>query len=159
MALVHERLYQGKDLSKIDLTAYINDLLIRLMRGYKIGSKKVTTKTDMESISVSIDSAIPCGLIINELVTNSLKYAFPEERTGEIRISLKYRDNEEVELVISDDGIGMPHDFDFDNAATLGLQMVKGLAEEQLSGEINLSIDRGTEFKMVFKDPSSKVRV
>jgi two-component sensor histidine kinase len=100
---------------------------------------------------LNIDSAIPCGLIINELVTNSLKHAFPDGRGGEIKIALHRMGDAEIELIIGDNGIGFPPDKDFLKTESLGLQLVTLLVNTQLEGEINLDRSKGTEFKIKFK--------
>ena len=107
---------------------------------------------DIESVSLGVDAAIPCGLIINELVSNSLKHAFPEDRKGEIKIALCRTDRNEVESVVSDDGVGIPEHLDFRNTESLGLQLVTSLAEGQLQGKIELNRAKGAEFRIRFKE-------
>ncbi|NJD53443.1 MAG: PAS domain S-box protein [Candidatus Methanoperedens sp.] len=150
MSLVHEKLYQSKDLAKIDFNDYINDLAANLFQSYVVNSDKITLNIKIENIQLDIDSAIPCGLIINELVTNSLKYAFPGGKKGEVRIALRKMDEEMFELVIGDNGIGLPRDLDFRKTSSLGLHLVTILAENQLHGEINVNTDTGTEFQIKF---------
>lgn len=159
MALVHEKLYQTKSLSRIDLKEYFIDLINLLTRSYSKKSLNVTINTDLESASVTIDSAIPCGLIINELVSNSFKHAFPEERRGEIKVCLKSKNDGEVEIRVMDDGVGLPDGFDYRKARSMGFQTVIALAEHQLRGQLDLFTDRGTEFQIRFKEPSYKERV
>ena len=151
MSLVHEKLYQSKDLAKIEFNEYINDLAANLFQSYVANSGKITLNMNIENIQMDIDFAIPCGLIINELVTNSLKYAFPEDRKGEIRIVLRKTDKEMFELVIGDNGIGLPKDLDFRKTGSLGLHLVTILAENQLHGEININRNIGTEFQIKFR--------
>ncbi|MFQ6044257.1 MAG: histidine kinase dimerization/phosphoacceptor domain -containing protein, partial [Candidatus Poribacteria bacterium] len=148
MALIHERLCQSENLAKIDLDSYIRDLANSLFRTYAIADN-VELKIDVENVSLSIDSAIPCGLILNELISNSLKYAFPDGREGEININLRCIEDR-VELVVKDNGIGMPKDLDFKNTESLGLQLVTILVENQLQGKIELSRTEGTEFRITF---------
>jgi two-component sensor histidine kinase len=105
---------------------------------------------NIENVELGIDSAIPCGLIINELVTNSLKHAFPGEKKGEIKIVLGKTNGNEYELTVSDNGIGIPEDIDFRNTKTLGLHLVSMLAEGQLSGKIKHDRSKGTEFSIIF---------
>ncbi len=152
MAFIHEKLYQSKDLANIDFNGYIKSLADDLFRSYGVSIDKIALKMDIDSVSFGIDTAIPCGLIINELVSNSLKYAFPEDRKGEIKIALRRTDRNEVELVVSDDGVGIPEDLDFRNTESLGLQLVSGLAEDQLQGKIKLNRAKGTEFRIRFKE-------
>lgn len=106
MALIHEKLYQSKDLAKIEISGYIQDLVTNLFSSYQVNSDAITLNINIEDILLSIDTAIPCGLIINELVTNSLKHAFPSNKTGEIRIDLCSSPNNKFLLIVSDNGIG-----------------------------------------------------
>ncbi|NJD52143.1 MAG: PAS domain S-box protein [Candidatus Methanoperedens sp.] len=154
MSLVHEKLYQSRDLAKIDFKDYINDLTANLFQSYNSNSGKITLDMNIENIQMDIDFAIPCGLIINELVTNSLKYAFPEDIKGEIGIVLHKTDKEMFELVIGDNGIGLPKDLDFRKTESLGLHLVTILTENQLHGEINLIRNHGTEFQIKFRGTS-----
>jgi len=151
MALVHEKLYQSKDLARIDLYDYINDLVANLFQSYMDNSSKITLNMNIENIQLDIDLAIPCGLIINELVTNSLKYAFPEGRTGEIIIAFRKIEENMFELAIGDNGIGLPPDLDFRKTNSLGLHLVTILAENQLHGEIILNRNAGMEFQIKFR--------
>jgi PAS domain S-box-containing protein len=151
MALVHEKLYQSKDLGKIDFYDYINDLVANLFQSYVENSGKITLNMNIENIQIDIDYAIPCGLIINELITNSLKYAFPEGRKGEIKILFRKTDEDLFELMIGDNGIGLPPDLDFRKTNSLGLHLVTILAENQLHGEINLNRNGGMEFQIKFR--------
>ncbi len=163
MALVHEKLYLSKDLAKIDFHDYINDLAANIFQSYVKDSGKIRLNMNIENLQLDIDFAIPCGLIINELVTNSLKYAFPEGRNGEIKIVFRKTDEDMLELVISDNGIGIPLDMDFRKTGSLGLHLVTILAEKQLHGKIHLNRNEGTEFKVEFKgiknDASTKTQV
>ena len=151
MALVHEKLYQSRDLAKIEFNAYIRDMVTGLFQSYGISNDRIKLIFDVGDVSLGINSAIPCGLIINELVTNSLKYAFPDGRKGEIKIKVHEIDNE-IEVVISDNGIGIPENIDFRNTGTLGLKLVSILAERQLRGNVNLDRKTGTEFRIRFKE-------
>jgi len=159
MDLVHEKLYQTKDLSRIDLKDYFNDLLSLLKRSHKDLSVGIRINTDMDSVSVTIDSAIPCGLIINELISNSFKHAFPGDRKGEIKVSLKSHDDGGIEIRVSDDGVGMPDGFDYREADSMGLQSVISLTEHQLKGELDINTDKGTEFRIRLKKLSDEERV
>ncbi|MCZ7397569.1 MAG: PAS domain S-box protein [Candidatus Methanoperedens sp.] len=151
MSLVHEKLYQSEDLAKIDFYNYINDLVANLFQSYAANSGKITLNISIENIQIDIDLAIPCGLIANELITNSLKYAFPEGTEGEIKIAFRKKEENMLEFVISDDGIGLPKDLDFRKTESLGLHLVTILAENQLHGEINLIRGKGTEFQIKFR--------
>lgn len=150
MALIHERLYQSKDLARIDFAEYVRNLTTHLFRSYGVNTHAVGLKIAVGKILLDIDTAIPCGLIINELVTNSLKYAFPPGVAGEIRIDLHRENNGCLALVVSDNGAGLPPDFDFHNTDSLGLQLVSTLTE-QLEGTIQLERDSGTTFKILLQ--------
>jgi len=150
MALIHERLYQSKDLARIDFAEYVRNLTTHLFRSYGVNTHAVGLKIAVGKILLDIDTAIPCGLIINELVTNSLKYAFPPGVAGEIHINLQRENNGRLALVVSDNGAGLPSDFDFQKTDSLGLQLVSTLAD-QLEGTIQLERDRGTTFKILLQ--------
>jgi PAS domain S-box-containing protein len=152
MSLVHEKLYRSKDFTKINFKDYIHNLANGVFQSYSGMSSNILLNLNIENVELGIDSAIPCGLIINELVTNSLKYAFPDEKKGEIKIVLVNINGNEYELTVSDNGIGIPEDLDFRKTETLGLHLVSSLAEYQLSGKIKLDRSRGTEFSIRFGD-------
>jgi two-component sensor histidine kinase len=153
MVLIHDKLYQSKDLANINASDYINGLSRHLFESYNVRSDLITLKTSIEDIAINIDAAIPCGLIINELISNALKYAFvkrPKGRKAEINIKL-YRDKRDnVKLIVSDNGVGFPKDLDFRNTKSLGLQLVCALVD-QLNGNIKLDRSRGTAFTIKFK--------
>ena len=152
MSLVHQKLYQSQDLSNIELVSYIEDLTKTLVSSYQDNAKRVQVKLDLERVKLPIEAAIPCGLLINEVITNSLKYAFPGDRAGEIGVVLHAGQNDEVDLWISDDGVGLPNDIDTSNPKTLGLQLIKDLAEYQLDGKVVLNRESGTEFHITFRN-------
>ena len=154
MSLVHEKLYQSRDLRNIDFGEYINDLGASLFQSYNIHSGNIKLNIHVENIYLDIDIAIPIGLIINELITNSLKYAFPKGINGEITIIFRSR-GEILELVVSDNGIGLPKDLDFRKTRSLGLHLVTILTENQLHGKIDMNGNKGTEFKIEFKSVRS----
>lgn len=154
MSLVHENLYQSKDLAKIDFNAYIKDLANNLLQSYGM-TGKIAFNINVDEVSLGVDSAIPCGLIINELITNSLKHAFPNGREGEIKIIILKTNENEMELIVGDNGVGMPEGIDFRKTESLGLHLVTMLAENQLNGTINLNRNKGTEFKIEFKSRQS----
>jgi PAS domain S-box-containing protein len=154
MALVYNKLYQSKNLANIPMTDYITELTGGLVKSYAARSSRVTVNVIPGDVSLSVDLAIPCGLVINELVTNAMKYAFPENRKGIINISLKEGNQENLVLTVVDDGVGIPADFDLVNTHTLGLKLVNSLVTDQLGGTIELDRTHGTAFKIVF--PGSK---
>lgn len=147
MALLHEKLYQSKDLANINFTEYVEGLINNLFRSYGARSRGITVNLQIEAIAVNLDAVIPCGLIINELVSNSLKYAFPENRSGIITVEVCSCPNGIYELTVSDDGIGIVPGIDIQNTQSLGLQLVH-LLTEQLEGSIRLERSCGTSFKI-----------
>ncbi len=150
MALVHEKLYQSENLAKINFGEYIEPLVQGLVRSYGVDAAKVGVKIEVEDVSLSIDASIPCGLIINELVSNALKHAFSNKREGEIKITF-HSVGDNVELIVSDNGIGIPDTIDFKTTHSLGLHLVTILAEDQLEGEITLDKSEGTTFTITFE--------
>lgn len=140
MALVHEMLYRTETPSRMHLGDYLQSLTEHLMESYGGGAGGVRLESRLEPIALSLEAAIPCGLIINELVTNSLKHAFPPGRGGEIRIELSRTDRERAVLRVRDTGVGFPKDLRFEEARTLGLRLVRTLVE-QLGG--NLVVEPG----------------
>ena len=170
MALVHERLYRTEDLAHIDFGDYIRNLAVDIFHSFGANASHVRLHVDAEDITLPIDTAIPCGLIINELITNALKYAFPfvqgqdrpGDRKGELVIEMKRREQEKaslvtghwsIELVVRDNGIGIPEDLDFKTAHSLGLNLVTSLAK-QIRGEIELNREGGTEWRIRFGEKS-----
>jgi PAS domain S-box-containing protein len=150
MSLIHEKLYSSNDFAKIDFNEYIRELANSLFKSRGI-TGIIELKIDIENVSIGIDHAIPCGLIINELITNSIKYAFPGDRKGEIKVSLHLNDENMNELVVSDNGVGIPEYIDFRKTESLGLRLVTILVENQLNGTIDMDRNNGTEFKIKFK--------
>jgi two-component sensor histidine kinase/tetratricopeptide (TPR) repeat protein len=152
MAFVHEKLHQSSDLSKIDLAGYVRVLTANLFRSYGINQNRIRLKIDIENTPMIIETAIPLGLIINEIVSNSLKHAFPAERAGTIRVGLDVVSDSEYHLNIEDDGIGFPPGFDFSNTNTLGMQLINTLTE-QLGGSIAIDGGHGTRFHIRWPIP------
>jgi len=149
MALIHEKLYRSQDLVRIDFAEYIRNLATHLVRSYRANLGPVNLKVDANDVSLSVDAAVPCGLIINELVSNSLKYAFIDGREGEIRIELRSDRDHQLTLIVGDNGVGFPKDLDFRHTESLGMQLVNTLTN-QLGGTVELHSDGGTEFKITF---------
>jgi len=157
MAMLHEMLYQSKDLSQINFSDYIRNLVSNLFNSYNI-KKKITPVINVDDIYLNMDTAIPCGLIISELVSNILKYAYPGDNVGELNISFRSLNNR-LELVISDEGIGLPEDLDFRNIeSSLGLKLVNSLVK-QLDGTIDLDVSQGTKFNIKFNELKYKERM
>jgi PAS domain S-box-containing protein len=150
MALVHEKLYQSKDFSCIDFAGYINSLTNHLYRSYVTNPELISLSAEVGNVTLGIDEAIPCGLIINELVSNSLKYAFPDGRKGDITVRFHADDQGLITLTVADNGAGFPAGLNFRETDSLGLQLVNMLTT-QLRGDIDLLTDQGTSFTIHFK--------
>ncbi len=150
MALVHEMLYESRDLANLDIRKYMEGLVDITMKSHPAKAAALSTELELESIPLSIDIATPCGLIINELLSNSMKHAFPENRKGKIRISMHKKSEGEVELVYSDDGVGLPAGLDVSKTKTLGLRLVNNLVTSQLKGKLQVSKKEGTRFAISF---------
>jgi len=149
MANIHAILYQSRDYARIDFRRFVDDLVSQLYMSYDPNRKSATLVTRVENVSLDIDTAIPCGLILNELVSNAMKYAFPFGRTGEITIAV-FPKGADMNLTVKDNGVGFPDDLDFRQTESLGLQLVTELVE-QLDGTIELVRDGGTEFRITFR--------
>ncbi|MDA8092281.1 MAG: PAS domain-containing protein [Nitrospiraceae bacterium] len=150
MSLVHEKLYQSKDLFNVNMKEYISDLANAMLESSAEVGRNVAMKIEAESIQLPIDVIMPCGLIIGELITNSMKYAFTGGRKGEIRISFRQTDTGLMEIIYGDDGPGLPTT-DLKGFNTLGLKLVHNLATKQLGGDIQLEPGRKSEFRITFK--------
>jgi PAS domain S-box-containing protein len=149
MALIHKTLYTSSDFGYIDATEYIERLAISLMGTYQIAPGKVALVVNVEPLVLSLDQAIPCGLIVNELMSNALKYAFPDGRHGKITLALTQM-GDSVVLMIQDDGVGFPPGMDWDNTQSLGLSLVHALATDQLDGSLEVDHSQGTRFIIKF---------
>jgi two-component sensor histidine kinase len=149
MALLHEKLYQSSDLTHIDLPDYIKILSGELFHSYGAMPDLISLEVQVDKISLGINEAIACGLIINELVSNALKHAFPEDRSGKICISLRASGADKLCLTISDDGVGLPEDLDLSRTQSLGLKLVASLAN-QLRGKLEFSTTTGADFSVTF---------
>ena len=162
MALVHEKLYQSGDIANIDLQEYLEDLVTSLYSLYEANRARIGSVIRAEGIVLGIDTAVLCGLIINELVTNSLRHAFPGGRRGEVEISVRRagegNGERSFELVVKDDGVGVPAGITLEGARTLGLQLVTGLAEHQLQGKVRFERNGGSAFSVTFRELKYKRR-
>lgn len=150
MALIHQQLYRTKDLTKIDFRQYLEELCNYLFFAYDVRRTDIGLNLRVDEIYFAIDTALPCGLIVNELVTNSLKHAFTETKKGEITVSLTKEDGFKNILMIKDNGSGA-EPIDFENSTTLGMELVKTLTE-QLEGTIKVNTQNGTEICISFFD-------
>ena len=152
MALIHERLYKSENLSRIKATEYIQSLTEYLEGSYIPGSTEISILNDVDNLLLNLDLAIPSGLIITELVSNSMKYAFRDKSSGTIKISLKIFENDKLLLSVKDDGIGFTDFANRKNLSSLGLQLVE-LFVQQLKGNITFISKNGTEVKITFPKP------
>jgi len=158
MALIHEELYKGEDTDTLNFSEYLEKLAENLFQIYRISDKNIHLTVDMEENAFfNMDTAVPLGIIVNELVSNSLKHAFPGRDRGEIRIKLRREEECKREgskstsfiLTVSDNGVGIPENFDLGNTDSLGIQLITILVD-QLDGELELKRDNGTEFTIRF---------
>ncbi|HSC34548.1 MAG TPA: GAF domain-containing protein [Thermodesulfobacteriota bacterium] len=149
IATLHEQLYRSKDLSRIDFRAHMRNMTNHLLRSYGMGSDHIRVVIDSEQIYLDINTAIPLGLVVNELVSNAIKHGFDGRTSGEIRIEFR-RTLDKYTLSVSNDGIRLPEDFDIDSSTTLGLELVSSLSK-QLKGAITVSSGDVTEFRLEFK--------
>lgn len=150
MALIHERMYESTDLKRIDFGDYIRTLCMEIYRSLVHHPEKIKLQMDLQPVKVDINTAIPCGLILNELVSNAMKHAFPNDLEGELNIKF-YSKDEHLILSVKDNGIGFPQDIDFKNTKSLGLNIVNSLVG-QIDGEIEMIRDDGTEFNITFPE-------
>ena len=157
LAMIHEKLYRSKDFNKIHFMDYIESLVWDLFYSYSIKKGTIDPILDIDDIKLNIETSVPCGLIITELVSNSLKYAFPDKREGKLKVSLKIK-GDYLELTVCDNGIGFPKNIDFKNTDSLGMQLVNSLTD-QIDGEIEYDSSNGTKFKITFKELVYKERI
>lgn len=149
MAMIHEKLYHGQNIGKLNMAEYLNNLVRDIVRFYSTPSSDIEMDVDVEDIKLNIDTAIPMGLMVNEIVSNSTKYAFPN-KSGIITLKLKYVDDYYL-LYVSDNGIGLPEDLNIHESSTLGLKLINSLAI-QLEGELEIKSNNGTSFLLKFKE-------
>ncbi|MBC1277571.1 PAS domain S-box protein [Nostoc sp. UCD121] len=149
ISLIHKNLYTSANIGQIDVADYIGNLAASLLISYQIWPDRITLETDIDSVNLNVDQAIACGLVINELISNALKHAFPNQQVGTISIALRNINNS-IEMTIQDNGIGLPANLDWTNTDSLGLSLVYDLVTEQLEGNITLERNHGTGFKIKF---------
>jgi two-component sensor histidine kinase len=152
MALIHQQLYRTKDLSRINFSDYLYELCSYLLFVNDTGNRNIKFIIDAEELYFGIDTALPCGLIINELFTNSVKHAFPDGREGSITVKFRKETGNRYTLSIIDDGIGAVN-FDPENTSSLGMELVNTLTA-QLEGELSMKVNNGTEIRICFKEQS-----
>ena len=153
MALVHEKLYQSADLARVDFAEYARSLLNYLWRAHGATAASVRLTLNLEPVSLTVDSAVPCGLILNELAGNALKHAFQGRSGGEVTVSLNNGEDGRISLRVSDNGVGLPAGLDWRETSSLGLHLVK-LLTKQLGASVDVSGGDGTKFEVVFGSPT-----
>ncbi len=158
MALAHEKLYKGKSLSRVNMREYITDLGQLLASSSNVAAERVSLRYDIDDIESLIDIAIPCGLIVNELLANAFKHAFPHGRKGRIDIGL-HRAGTQLELTVGDNGVGVPADFDITQAKSLGVRLVLQVTKHQLGGEATVERDHGLRWRIRFREDLYRARV
>jgi two-component sensor histidine kinase len=151
MSLVHQKLYESHDLSNIDLADYIRELIALLVKSYGASSEKLEVDLDLENVTILIDTAVPCGLVVSEIIANSLKHAFPNGRSGRIEVVLKRAEDDLIELRIADDGIGLPEGFQVAGQGKMGMKTLFNMVKHQLHGSIQLSGENGLAYLIRFK--------
>jgi two-component sensor histidine kinase len=161
MSLVHEQLYRSENFARIDFQDYLNSLTTHLHSSYQ-GSRNIHVSVAASGVKMGLDSAVPCGLLITELVTNAFKYAFPEGQSCsgavgcEIAVSAAW-DGAAYTLTVADNGVGLPAGLDWRKTKTLGLVLVKMLGKHQLQGEIEVDCTGGTTFRLRFVPPIARI--
>ncbi|HWQ34686.1 MAG TPA: PAS domain S-box protein [Blastocatellia bacterium] len=148
MSLIHEKLYQSDNLARIDFKAYLESLSATLLRSHHLMQPGPELEIIGDDVSLSVNIAVPCGLIVNELLSNALKHAFPDGRAGRIRVGLSVGDGR-MTLIVADNGIGLPEGFDLHQTPSFGLKLVSALAR-QLEATVTIHSDHGTEFRIIF---------
>lgn len=150
MALIHEALSQSGDTARVDLQSYCSALAGRLLAAYGQGRRRTELEVRGEDVEIGMDQSVACGLVLNELISNALKYAFPGGAPGKIMVEARWLDQAMVQLTVSDDGVSLPPDFDINASPTMGLMLVKGLVENQLGGELAVDRQGGARFIITF---------
>ena len=150
ITLAHKKMSDEEEFIHIDFSGYVKNLINQLLNTQQVDEDRISVKMNIKFALMNINYAIPCGLIINELVSNSLKFAFPDEQKGEINVSLQTDDEDNYILSVSDNGIGFPGNIDFRNPGTFGLQLVNILVD-QLNSIVELDREGGTSVKITFK--------
>ncbi len=158
MALIHEKLYQSKSLSRIEFASYARRLVENLLASNLRGAQPIGMKAELEEVYLDIQTAIPCGLIVNELVMNALKHAFPGGRGGTIKLGLRVDSDGRVELTVGDDGVGLPPGFNVQAGDSMGMQIVTMLTQ-QLDGRLEIDRSPGTQFRLTFRELAYKPRL
>lgn len=151
MALIHEKLYRSSNLAIINFSEYIEDLVTHFFDSYNVNANYIDLELQIEQISINIETATPCGLILNELLSNAMKHAFPDDREGIVSVECYQDENQQIHLIIRDNGVGFSENFDFRETDSMGFQVICTLTE-QLDGTLELNQDQGTEFHLTFSE-------
>lgn len=159
ISLVHQKLYQSQDLSRIALQDYLQELADLIIQSYLPAAQNISLSFESEPLFLLLDTAIPCGLVVNELLSNALKYAFPNNQSGQIVIRVSRNEAANIEVSVSDTGIGVSPGFDFEAQTTLGLQTVFAIAEKQLQGKVRFLTQKGVTCIFEFPDTLYSQRV
>jgi two-component sensor histidine kinase len=149
MSFIHETLYRTSDFSNINFSDYLRSLVVNLIQSYRLQNTTIKFNPDIDEVSLNIDQAIPCGLMVNEIISNAVKYAFVGRQNGTISVQLKLNKSQ-VSLSISDDGVGLPANFQYEKTDSLGVQLIYTLIE-QLDGQLGVKSDSGTQFLITFE--------
>lgn len=150
MAMINEQIYRNENFKEIDFSKHLSTIIKNLVGTYRNPEKTISLNQEIEPLNLSIDKAIPCSLVVNEIVSNSLKYAFPEQSSGEITLKLKVQDDDAVSLIVSDNGIGLPEDAIGDKISSLGMFIIKNLSIRQLNGDLDIKVKNGTQYILTF---------
>lgn len=151
MALIHEKLYQSGEAKRIDFNEYIQSLGKELYQTYALNTDQLYYETDLDlNVILDVDTAIPLGLIFNELFTNSLKHAFPDGREGTIKVGF-HKLNNEYQLIVEDDGVGLSEDFNLEESDSFGLRLVDALTQ-QIDAQVELDTNHGTRYTITFQE-------
>jgi two-component sensor histidine kinase/PAS domain-containing protein len=150
LAMVHERIFTSGDMTNVNFNIYVREITYALFRGYNIHRERITLETDIiADLSIDLKQAIPCGLIINELVSNSIKHAFPTDKEGKISVSIRKKVPDKIEICIRDNGCGLPADIDVREPDSIGLKLITMMVN-QLKGSLEFNRTKGTEIKIFF---------
>ncbi len=159
MSMVHQRLYNSKDLSSINLKGYLEDLTKLLAKNYYSVYKRLKINYDLQDVKVLIDTAIPIGLVLDELLSNIFKHAFPNNQVGEVHIRLFKEEDGSINIFLDDNGVGFPENFDPRGDNSMGLVFVYSIIERQLKGEVSVTSENGLTWHIKFKDDQKKERI
>jgi two-component sensor histidine kinase len=148
MTLIHQVLYESQDFSRVDFSDVIQNLVDNLNISYALEAGKIEIVMNVEQVYLSLDTSFPLGLILNELCSNALKHAFPDNRSGKLEIGFVYLDSNLLELIVSDNGVGIPEEFDMENTTSLGLQLIQ-LLSMQISADLVIQRSNPTRFNLI----------